>query len=986
MLYSVKLDGISIMSPSEDLGLLSAKLDLELNSAGSFTFKMPPSHRYYNYPKVMLSIVEVYEGSNIIWFGRVNGIKTNWNNEKEVSCEGALAFLNDSIQEYYIWPTTGTTCSAKQFFTSLITRHNECTYLTSNDLKFQPVVADEFDAIDVTKEVDYCTTFSAIQDQCVGCYGGYIFVEREYLEDTPVNTIKWITEMENSSQPIQFGLNLLDLNSDISVSEIVTAVLPIGDDGNGNKIFITSKNPTGLKYIVDNTAAAKYGTVMQVVNFDDCHTDQDLYDTAVKWLQSKQLNFEGLVISLSVAELKYMDTDYDSFKLGQLVHVKSLPHKMAVTDDYEAPTIVLDEDLMISKVSYDLLGAAKTVTVGNIPHQSLTDMASSSSGSSSGSTSSGGGGGGGGGVTVTVSPYITTGDLIGTIYVNGTGFEFKYDKTDLETAIASKVDSTTYATDMAAVGEAINAKSAVSYSQTLSSGTTVGTINIDGTSTDIKAPTPTTVVANPSGSSSTDLTKLQVGSDIYNIPSGGGGGSTVSITPTLQSGTKVADYEIDQQQGTLYAPTPTTVVANPSGQATGQLSSVQIGSDIYEIVGGSGGAGSFTETTLYTNQTGEYSTTVTLSDSIDNYDLIAFYYGVYSEYTSSPYITDYRLVTVNDLNDAHTNGEKIILTGWSGRVVYIDAVGNHITTSDEYDNVLLMVKGVSLPKGGGAGYSESSLYTGTTVSSTITISDDFTNYDALQFTTGFEYNSYTYLVSTTISKTDLQAALTGGDFITMGYSANNYCFGVVDSTTQFVDCYADGYLYSIKGIKYGSGGSGGGVSYGYANPTDPASDGAVYILLDANDKKQGTFLYMTNQWTLIDGRPYVAETKLYDNGTEYVAWEVPSGSGSKNVNNISLSVGAGNYSHYAITTNTVDVTNFSTLNVQCRYRGQDYDLDLDISSYTGDMYISFTYLTDNSHNEVAVGLSATKDSATTLRIDSRNGSTAEAILYYMSLK
>lgn len=34
----------------------------------------------------------------------------------------------------------------------------------------------------------------------------------------------------------------------------------------------------------------------------------------------------------------------------------------------------------------------------------------------------------------------------------------------------------------------------------------------------------------------------------------GGGGSSVTITPTLQSGTKIADYEIGGVQGSLYAP------------------------------------------------------------------------------------------------------------------------------------------------------------------------------------------------------------------------------------------------------------------------------------------------------------------------------------------------------------------------------------------------------------------------------------------------
>lgn len=38
--------------------------------------------------------------------------------------------------------------------------------------------------------------------------------------------------------------------------------------------------------------------------------------------------------------------------------------------------------------------------------------------------------------------------------------------------------------------------------------------------------------------------------------SGGGGGSSVDITPVLTSGTKIADYTIDGDEGSLYAPTP----------------------------------------------------------------------------------------------------------------------------------------------------------------------------------------------------------------------------------------------------------------------------------------------------------------------------------------------------------------------------------------------------------------------------------------------
>lgn len=40
------------------------------------------------------------------------------------------------------------------------------------------------------------------------------------------------------------------------------------------------------------------------------------------------------------------------------------------------------------------------------------------------------------------------------------------------------------------------------------------------------------------------------------IAGGGGGGSEVTITPVVTSGTKIADYSIDETTGSLYAPTP----------------------------------------------------------------------------------------------------------------------------------------------------------------------------------------------------------------------------------------------------------------------------------------------------------------------------------------------------------------------------------------------------------------------------------------------
>lgn len=51
--------------------------------------------------------------------------------------------------------------------------------------------------------------------------------------------------------------------------------------------------------------------------------------------------------------------------------------------------------------------------------------------------------------------------------------------------------------------------------------------------------------------------------ELDNAGGGGGGGSEVEITPILTEGTKIATFEVDGEEGDLYAPTP-----SPGGGGT----------------------------------------------------------------------------------------------------------------------------------------------------------------------------------------------------------------------------------------------------------------------------------------------------------------------------------------------------------------------------------------------------------------------------------
>lgn len=82
---------------------------------------------------------------------------------------------------------------------------------------------------------------------------------------------------------------------------------------------------------------------------------------------------------------------------------------------------------------------------------------------------------------------------------------------------------------------------------------------------------------------SADRTKYLKGDGTWDTPSGGGGGSSVTITPTLSSGTKIADYSIDGVSGSLYAPSGGGGGGSHTYSTTEQIVGTWIdGSDVYE--------------------------------------------------------------------------------------------------------------------------------------------------------------------------------------------------------------------------------------------------------------------------------------------------------------------------------------------------------------------------------------------------------------------
>lgn len=136
---------------------------------------------------------------------------------------------------------------------------------------------------------------------------------------------------------------------------------------------------------------------------------------------------------------------------------------------------------------------------------------------------------------------------------------------------------------------------------------------------------------NMSGSLSGVIDEMLSGSVAGNISFESSGGSNVTITPTLESGTKIADFTIDETSGELYAPTPESPIEYTAGDniqisennvisATDTTYTAGSGITIENNVISAVGGGGVEVVPLFTAS--EYYQSIVLDESLFDYDFI----------------------------------------------------------------------------------------------------------------------------------------------------------------------------------------------------------------------------------------------------------------------------------------------------------------------------------------------------------------------------
>lgn len=332
LLYDDSLEGYEIFNP---------KVELELNQIGKFEFTIYNNHPHFDRMQRLKSIVTVYQDDFLLFRGRILNDEQGFYNEKQVFCEGELAFLVDSIQRPYDF--TGTPA---ELFAQLIANHNSQVEESRRFILGNVTVTD---ANSISRnDSEYLNTWESINKMLIETHGGFLWVRHE-----PDGTyIDYLAELDFlAPQAVEFGKNLLDLKRETKGEEIATAIIPLGakPEGSESRLSIADIN-SGVDYVHNPEAVERYGWIFRVQVWDNITEPENLLKMANETLvEQVQMLYS---IELSAADLATVNKTVESFHIGTWVQVTTNPHS-------------INQRFLVTKLSIDLLQpAANKLTLG----------------------------------------------------------------------------------------------------------------------------------------------------------------------------------------------------------------------------------------------------------------------------------------------------------------------------------------------------------------------------------------------------------------------------------------------------------------------------------------------------------------------------------------------------------------------------------------------------------------------------------------------
>lgn len=290
---------------SDRIQVIEPVLTEKIGKAGTFKFDIPVTHENYNTIIPFQSRIVIYKDEIAIWHGRVIDLSDDFYMTKSVTCEGEMAYLNDSIIPPYEYSG-----DIPEYIDYILSIHNSQVDEEKKMYRGMVAVTDP-NGYMTRANKNYPVAWDELESKLVESYGGYLRTRhidgRIYLD--------YLHEYGKSNkQVLRIDENILDYSSKMG-GDFCTRLIPLGAKGEGEdaqQLTIASVN--NGKIYVDNAALiAKYGVIVRTNTWDNVTLPENLKTKGQTFVDAQEIPHS---MELSAVDLSNMDIQIESLKLG----------------------------------------------------------------------------------------------------------------------------------------------------------------------------------------------------------------------------------------------------------------------------------------------------------------------------------------------------------------------------------------------------------------------------------------------------------------------------------------------------------------------------------------------------------------------------------------------------------------------------------------------------------------------------------------------
>lgn len=288
-----------------------------LSQAEQFTFNIPYANQCYNLVKGLNTKVKIIDtrDNSVKFTGRVlnvkDGMPADGKFSKDVTCEGALNYLNDSQTDTWHFGDQ----TPEQIIQFLLDKHNEkMEDDTSRKIYLGTIEVIQHITVDTNGE----TILNAIITKLHNILGGDFRIRE-------TNNILYLDYLlaqgENNEVTIQIGINAKQLIREYDPTDVITRGIVKGYGEGINQLTIESVN-NGLKYLEDSEAKAKYGVIEGLITNKDIQNANTLKiygQTVLDEKKQPKLILDSAMMDRSV----YAEYSMEKYDIGDTLHILS---------------------------------------------------------------------------------------------------------------------------------------------------------------------------------------------------------------------------------------------------------------------------------------------------------------------------------------------------------------------------------------------------------------------------------------------------------------------------------------------------------------------------------------------------------------------------------------------------------------------------------------------------------------------------------------